>query len=337
MDDGSQIQSIILLVVLLIGGGYFAGSEISLASVNKIRMKSYADDGNKKAKKVLYILDNFDSALTTILIGNNIMHIGVATISTVLVSKMWGKGAVAYGTLITSFIVFLFSEMLPKYFAKAYNEPFALTIASSLLFLMKILTPISCIFSTLSEWISRPFKKETEEPTVTEDEFYDMIETAVEEGALDEQRSELMQSAVEFSDTTAKDILIPWEKVMKVSSDMSPEEIVKIIKENSFSRLAVVDKKGNPLGVLQIRTYLKAYINSKDKKPKLLSTIYKTKTIEANTPIDDLLTMMRGSKTHFVFVQEKGVILGIITMEDILEELVGEIYDEDDLTLGGVQ
>ena len=202
---------------------------------------------------------------------------------------------------------------------------------------MKILTPISCIFSTLSEWISRPFKKETEEPTVTEDEFYDMIETAVEEGTLDEQRSELMQSAVEFSDTTAKDILIPWEKVMKVSSDMSPEEIVKIIKENGYSRLAVVDKKGNPLGVLQIRTYLKAYINSKDKKPKLLNTIYKPKTIDANTPIDDLLTMMRSSKTHFVFVQEKGVILGIITMEDILEELVGEIYDEDDLTLGGVQ
>lgn len=336
MDDVSS--SIILLVALLIGGGYFAGAEISLASVNKIRMKSYADDGNKKAKKVLYILDNFDDALTTILIGNNIMHIGVATISTVLVTKMWGSGAVAYGTLVTTFVVFLLSEMIPKYFAKACNETFALTIASSLMFLMKILKPVSFIFSTITDFISKHFKSSAEEePTVTEDELYDMIETAVEEGALDEQQSELIQSAVEFSGTIAKDIATPWNKVMKITSDMSPEEIVKIIKETTYSRLVVVDKNDNPIGVLQIRAYLKAYMNNKEHNPKVLNIMYKTKKIDANTPIDDLLSKMSSSKTHLVFIYEGNKVLGILTMEDILEELVGEIYDEYDLELGGVK
>lgn len=329
MDDGSPIGYLISIFLLILGGAYFAGTEIALASVNRIRMMSHADNGNKRAQRVLYILDHFDKALTTLLIGNNIMHIGCASIATLMATKLWGVKAVPATTVVMTVVVFFVSEMVPKRFAKACNERFALAVSGSLLALMKAFTPISFVFSKLSAWVSKPFKKQQEEPTVTEDELYDIIETIAAEGAIDEEKSELVQSALEFSDTTVRDVLTPWEKVVSIPVDAPDEAILSAIQENAHSRLPVVDEEGHPIGVLLIRKYLKAHMRGET--PALSIIMESVHFVDADMPIDDLFPVMSQNKLHLSIVRDaQWKTLGIVTMEDILEELVGEIYDEDD-------
>lgn len=329
MDDGSPIGYLISIFLLILGGAYFAGTEIALASVNRIRMMSHADNGNKRAARVLYILDHFDKALTTLLIGNNIMHIGCASIATLMATKLWGVKAVPATTVVMTVMVFFVSEMVPKRFAKACNERFALAVSGSLLALMKAFTPISFVFSKLSAWVSKPFKKQQEEPTVTEDELYDIIETIAAEGAIDEEKSELVQSALEFSDTTVRDVLTPWEKVVSIPVDAPDEAVLSTIRENAHSRLPVVDEEGHPIGVLLIRKYLKAHMRGET--PALSIIMESVHFVDANMPIDDLFPVMSQNKLHLSIVRDaQWKTLGIVTMEDILEELVGEIYDEDD-------
>jgi len=338
MDDGGpiQYQYLIFFLLMLLGSCYFAGTEIALASVNKIRMVGYADNGDKRARRVLYLLSNFDKALSTLLIGNNVMHIGCATIATVFTTKTWGPAYVAASTLITTVIVFFIGEVIPKCYAKTCNERFAMNIAGSLIFLMKVLTPVSAAFEWISQQARKPFlKREVESPTVTEDELYDMIETAVEEGALDEVTSELVQSAMEFSDTTVADTMTPWEKIVRVSSAMAPEAIIELIQSSNHSRFPVLNEQGEILGVLQIRKYLKAYLA--DSNPDLNAIIDPPHYARGDMLVDDLLNMMSDNQTHLFFVEDSvGTVYGIITVEDILEELVGEIYDEDDQEGGGI-
>ena len=305
MDDGSPIGYLIAIFAFILGGGYFAATEIALASVNRIRMMSYADDGNRRAKRVLYILDHFDKALTTLLIGNNIMHISCASIATLMATKLWGVGYVTLTTIVT-------------------------TIAGSLLFFMKVLGPLAFIFSAISRLVSKPFKKnEEEEPTVTEDELYDIIESIPEESDIDEEKAELMQSALEFSDTFVREVLTPWDKVVKLRLDMSGDEAMAVIRDDIHSRLPVVDAEGNPVGMVQIRKFLRTrYKNASVSVKDIMDDIH---FVNDDIAIDDLLTAMSNDKTHFSVVLDKdGKTIGIVTIEDILEELVGEIYDEDD-------
>lgn len=328
MDDGSPIGYILAIILLILGGAYFAATEIAMASVNRIRMMSYADDGNKRAKRVLYILDHFDKALTTLLIGNNIMHIACASIATVMANRLWGVDAVTATTFVVTFVVFLFAEMLPKRIAKACSERYALSAAGSLLFLMRALSPLSFVFSKLSAWIGKPFRH-VEEPTVTEDELYDIIENISNVSAIDDETTELVQSALEFSDTKVHEALTPWNRVVTVSTAMGNDEALRVIQENVHSRLPVVDGEGNVIGMLQIRRYLKACLANPGLRPE--EAMDDVHFVSDALAIDDLLTDMSRHKTHFsVVLDRNGATLGIITVEDILEELVGEIYDEDD-------
>lgn len=324
---------IILFALLIIGGAYFAGAEIALASVNKIRMMSYAENGDKRAKRVLYIHDHFDKALSTLLIGNNIMHIACATISTVVAKSLWGESAVTYSTIVVTLIVFFISETLPKYYAKACNEKFALAISGSLVFLMKLLTPLSFIFTQLSKKVNKPFADAAEEElTVTEDELLDIIETGIEEGAIDEEKGDLMQSAFEFSQTRVSDILTPWSKVLAVGSSADNDEILRIICDNIHSRIPVVNPGGGIDGILNIRRFMRTYMKDPSKQIKLDSSIIsKPYYVVPTMPVDELLPKMSEARTHIAIVSNDNKIpLGIITIEDMLEELVGEIYDEDD-------
>ncbi|MEG1756067.1 MAG: hemolysin family protein [Clostridia bacterium] len=328
MDDGSPIGYIVLIVLFLLIGAYFSAAETSLACASRIRMMSLADNGDKRAKRVLYILDHFDKALTTILIGSNIVNIGCASIATLMATKLWGLSAVTVTAILTTLAVFLLAEMLPKRFAKACNEKMALAFSGSLLFLMKVLAPVACVFAALSGCISKPFKKQAEEPTVTEDELYDIIETFANEGAIDGEKTELVQNALEFSDTVAEDILTPWNHVVKVSVTMTDAQILAVIKENIHSRLPVVDVHGEIIGMLQIRKYLKAHLAGTAPLMKVMDAV---RFVNANTAIDDLLPAMSALKTQIAVVRDDdGRVLGVVSVEDILEELVGEIYDEDD-------
>ncbi len=327
---GSDSWYYVLLFFLILGGGYFAGSEIAYASVNKIRIKNYAEDGDARAKKALYILNNFDKSISTLLVGNNLMHIGAATTATVIATRTWGQGAVAYSTLITTLVVFLVSEMIPKNLAKSRNEDFALAVAESLYVLMKILTPVVFFFTSISKGVSKLFKKQ-EEPTVTEDELYDILETIKEEGSLEAGKSKLISSALEFADVTAQDALTARVDVVAIDIDSTCDEILQTIKEEKYSRLPVYeDNIDHIIGILNIRKFLKVYMKQGN-HINLRALLDPPYFVPKTTKIDDLLQEMSRRKLHMAIVNDDyGGTLGIMTVEDILEELVGEIWDEDD-------
>lgn len=332
----SVIGLIVFFFVLLLGGAYFAGAETSLASVNRIRIMSRADNGSKRAKRVLYILDHFDEALTTILIGNNIMHIGSASLTALVAVRLnWGSAGATATSLVTTLLVFLLAEMIPKTIAKACNESFALFVAPSLRFLMRILYPLNVVFTSLTNGVKKLFRvQDEEEPTVSEEELHDIIETLDEEDDIDEDTADLMQSALDFTETPVGEVFVPLENVETVTLGMHPTEIVKIIEQTNHSRLPVKSREGEICGVVQIRKYLKEYLKRQG-HVSLARVMDKPYYVTVGTPIDEQLAGMSKAKTHIAIVRDNdGKVLGILTVEDILEELVGEIYDEDDV--GGV-
>ncbi len=331
-SPSSPVALILFFVILMLGAVFFAASETALSSVNRIRMLSYSDDGDKRAKRVIYILDHFDKALTTILVGTNIMHIGCATLATLFATGIWAnESAVGVSTAVTTVVLFFFAEMIPKTFAASSSEKVALTISGPLVVLMRILTPVCFLYSKLANLAKKPFKKQLEDDiTVTEDELHDIIETATREGAIDEEKTELMQSALDFQNTSVSEALTPWDRVLCVRTDMPSKQIAEIIEGCAHSRLPVLDEDGEVVGMIQIRKYLKAYIQREGKLP-LYRVMDKPLFVHEQMPIDELLESLSQNKTHVAIVRDNGKKpLGIITVEDILEELVGEIYDEDD-------
>ncbi len=332
MDDGSPSSPLwyaLLLFALVLVSAFLSAAEMTLSTVSKIRMISLSDNHDKRAKRVLSLLDRFDKSLTTLLICNNVTNIGIASIATLVVTKLWGGDYLVYSTIITTLVVFIFAETLPKCYATACNERFALMMSGTISSLVKLLTPITFVFAKISGLISMPIKRKAPEPTVSEDELYDIIETIVEEGAIDEEKGELVQSALEFSETRARDALTPWYTVQTVNLQMQPDEIIALIKESRHSRLPVIDASGDICGILKIREYLKSYLAG---VADLQSAMAEVHFVSGNTLVDDLLPDMINNKTHMsVVLDDGGGILGILTMEDILEELVGEIYDEDDI------
>ena len=309
---------VLFFLVLLLCSAFFAGSETALSTVNRIRMLSYADDGDRRARRVIYILDHFEEALSAILIGNNIMHIGSAALATLTATRLWGEGAVAVTTLVTALLVFLAAEMIPKSFAKACSERFVLFCATPLLVLMKVLKPFIRLFTGMSKALKKVARiSEDEDPTVTEDELHDIIDSIIpdEENGVDEDTAELVQSALEFTETPVRDVFTPWDQVTVL--------------------LPVVDRDGNVVGMLQIRKYLKSYIQRQG-HVSLSRVMDKPTFVTAGAPIDELLDTLSSQRVHAAIVRDgDGKLLGIVTVEDILEELVGEIYDEDDKAPAG--
>ena len=331
MDD-SPAGSIILFLLLILCSAYFSGTEISFASVNRIHMMSKASKGVKSAKRVLYILDNFDEALSVLLIGNNIVNIGCATLATVIAAGIWGNKSVTAATVITTIVIFIFGEMLPKSFAHSCNEHFAQLSSAPLLLLMRILKPLSLAFTGISALVSRPFRKHTEnQVTMTEDELNEIVENISEEDGFDEDKGKLVKSALHFANLNASDIMVPWDDVLKISMSLKTPQILEIVKSSTHSRLPVVDREGNLKGILNIREFLRAYNKSKH-NIILASIIDYPYFVNGNRPIDETLTELSNHRRNLAIVRgENGKIAGILTVEDILEELVGEIYDEEDV------
>ncbi|MBQ8532161.1 MAG: DUF21 domain-containing protein [Clostridia bacterium] len=334
MDD-SPAGSIILFLLLILCSAYFSGTEISFASVNRIHMMSRASKGIKSAKRVLYILDNFDEALSVLLIGNNIVNIGCATLATVIATGIWGNKAVSVVTVITTVVIFIFGEMLPKSFAHSCNERFAEMSSGLLLFLMRVLKPLSIAFTALSSVVSRPFRKHTEnQVTMTEDELNDIVENISEEDGFDQDKGELVKSALHFSNLTALEIMVEWDGVEKICTASKTPQILETVKNSVHSRFPVVDRNGNLKGILNIRKFLRAYGKS-NQNIILASVMDYPYFVNGDAPIDEVLTELSNHRRNMAIVRgEGGKIAGILTVEDILEELVGEIYDENDV--GGV-
>ena len=328
--DGDSWLSWIPVLLLLCAAAYFAAAETAATSVSRIRLRTRLDQGDRKAKKALYVQDNFDRAISAILIGTNIVHISAATLTTVLVTRTWGAGWVALGTIVCTVAVFFAGEMLPKSIAKRYSERCALATAPSLCFFMRIFAPLAKALSRIGEFFSSLAKGEPE-ITVTEDELYDIIETMTDEGELPEERAELVHSALEFGDVTVERVFTPRVDVAALDVNTPPEKILSFIREQRHSRLPVYEGSiDNIIGVLQIRKYVRVYLRERQ-CPELRSLLDAPCFVHQSASIDELLEELNRRKISLAVVTDNyGGTMGIVTMEDILEELVGEIWDEHD-------
>ena len=330
MDDGSRLPWIIA-ALLLVCAAFFAVTETSMASASRSRIKASAERGDFRAKKTLYVLDNFDLAISTLLICTNIVHIAAASIVTLAVTRKWGVSAVSISTIITTVVVFFAGEMLPKSVAKKYSDTLALSCAPVLCFFMKLFAPLSKLLT----WIGQAAAKFTpgdSQISVTEDELYDIIEDMTEEGSLDEDQGDLISSALQFGDVTVESVLTPRVDIVAININSSHAELLSLIKSTNHSRLPVYEGSiDNIIGVLQIRKYIKAYLRlgeNLDIKPMLDEVLF----VHQSTNIDELLPILSKRKLNIAVVTDNyGGTLGIVTVEDILEELVGEIWDEDDV------
>lgn len=330
MDDGSRLPWLIA-IALLFCAAFFAVAETAFASSSRAKLKTAADRGESGAESALYVLDNFDRAITTLLICTNIVHISAASIVTVAVTKRWGLSAVSLSTIITTIVVFFAGEMLPKSIAKKYSERFAKRCAAPIRFFMKLFAPLSALLTFLGQSAAKLTKSDAQ-ISVTEDELYDIIEDMTEEGTLDEEQGDLISSALQFGDVTVESVLTPRVDVAAIDIDDSPEEILDFIKTQNHSRLPVYEGSiDNIIGVLQIRRYIKAYLHQKNALDirSLLDEVF---FIHQSTNIDELLPIMSKRRLNMAVVTDNyGGTLGIVTVEDILEQLVGEIWDEDDV------
>lgn len=343
----------IFFIICVVGGAYFAATESSFSAVNKIKIKTLADDGNKKAQGVMYVLNKFEKALTTLLLGNNVTKIAGAAVFTIIATEIFREGLGKSEKFLDSFafsmicsvtstaIIFLFSEMIPKSLANDRSETVSLFFQGSLRFLMKVLYPIVAFFNIISEWASKMFAKDDIEPSITEDELTEIIETATEEGVVDEEKSDMLKSALEFAKTTAGDIMTMEKHFDFIRLNDSTEEILEAIANTNYSRLPVkAANSDRVVGILRTRTYLIEHRRNPD--VKLRSVMKSPYSVHKDAKIDDLLTIMRQRKLQIAMVlDDDKKVVGLITIEDILEELVGEIFDENDVvdqnfqTLGG--
>ena len=329
--DGDSRLPFILAILLLLCAAYFAVAETAFASASRNKIKTAADRGDSRAETALYVLDHFDRAISTLLIGTNIVHIAAASLVTVAVTRLWGLNAVSISTIVTTIVVFFAGEMLPKSIAKKYPERLCKATAPSLRFFMLLFWPVSSLLTLIGRGAAALTKGDPE-ISVTEDELYDIIEDMTEEGSLDEEQGDLSSSALQFGEVTVESILTPRVDLEAIDIEDSLEEILSQVKSQNHSRLPVYEKSvDNIIGILQIRRFIKAYLRE-GQSLDLRTLLDEPFFIHQSTNIDELLPLMSKNRANMAVVTDNyGGTLGIVTVEDILEELVGEIWDEDDV------
>ncbi len=355
--------SLVLFIVLLGLAAFFAIAETALSSVSKSKIKVAAERGDSRAVKALFVLDEFDRAITTLLICTNIVHISAATIATVAVTRIWGLGAVTLSTFITTIVIFFAGEMLPKSIAKKHSYDLTLASAGIVKLCMLIFRPLAMLLTRVGQIAANASGTEAE-VTFTEDELVDLIEDLEEEGAIDEEQSDLLQATMDFSDTWVKHVMTPMDRVAALDADGDPAELHRQITASNHSRIPVyTGEKTNVIGVLQIRKYMREYLTAHaesrtaeaqpgtgadnddlrerisavsapadHKYPSVRDIMDDVYYVNRNTPINDVLEKMSHRKLNMAVIQGTDMkARGVVTIEDILEELVGDIYDESDI------
>ncbi len=332
MDDGSRLPWIVAIIFVLLAA-FFAVAETAAASSSRSRIKVLADRGDRRALKAMYTLDHFDQAISTLLICTNITHIATASIVTVQVTRQWGLAYVTISTIVTTIVMFFAGEMLPKSIAKKNSEAFLLACAGPLCVLMKVLSPLSAFLTAIGQAAAKLTKGDMP-VSVTEEELYDLIEDMAEEGTLDESQSDLISSALQFGSVTVESILTPRVDMAAIEAGMAPERILAYVKEQKHSRLPVYEgTTDHIIGILQIRKFIKAWLHQGEGLD-LRGLLDEPVFVHQSTYIDDLLpALSRGRQNIAIVTDNYGGTLGLVTMEDMLEELVGEIWDEDDVVI----
>ena len=333
MSDDSIPRSILLLI-LIFSAAYFALAETAFSCCNQLRMRTLAESGNRRAKNVLYILEHFDSALVTILVGTNVTHVAASTIATLLAVSLLGPSGSIVATIVLTLLVFLFSETIPKNIAKTNCDRISLRIAGSMRGLIWVLSPVNWLLTGLTDLFRRLIASPKKSPTMTEDEFHSMIESIEEEGVLEPEESELIQSAIAFSDTRVQDVMTPRDQIVAIDIHASKSKIKHTLLSEKYSRFPVyAGSLDHITGILNTHLCLKAM--QEGTLTSLSACMQSACFVTPDMTLDEAFERMGGSRMHLAIVRDRGKTLGLVSMEDVLEQIVGEIYDEDDTGVAG--
>ena len=324
------------IVLCLVGSAFFSASEMSYSACSALRLENLEEEGSRQAKTARYILEHFDDALSTILIGNNLVNIASSSLASVLLILLLGAGAGEQyawaSTAVMTILVIICGETIPKITAKKNANRFALSFAYPVRVLMVFLAPVVWVVVKLIRLLMFPFKgsEEEEDPEAAVEELQNIIETAEDEEVLDEERSELVRSAIDFSDVMASEVMTARVDVYAIDIEDDWEKILALVDESPYSRLPVYQESiDNIIGVLYLNRFLKALTESDhtDIRSLLMPPVYIYKTMK----LPDVLNRLRKAKQHLAVVSDEyGGTLGVVSMEDVMEQIVGDIWDETD-------
>lgn len=327
--DASGVIQLIILIVLIFLSAFFSSAETAFSTVNRVRMRSLEEEGNKRAKKVNLILDNYSKMISTILIGNNIVNIAASALATTLAIRINLMVGIATGIL--TIVVLLFGEIIPKTWANLYNESIALVYGSIIYFLMQVLTPVIRIVDFLSHAIMRllhidPNRKIN---TMTEGELKTYVDVSHEEGVIETEEREIIYNIFDFSEAVAKDIMIPRINMVTVNVNADYKKVFSVFKDSMYTRIPVYEEdKDNIIGFINIKDFILTPNPATFSIRNILRKAHYTYELKKTA---DLMMELRNSTSSVAFVlSEYGATIGMITLEDLLEEIVGEIRDEYD-------
>ena len=326
--DSTCIAIIVALVILVLMSAWFSSTETAYSSVGKIRLKSKAEDGNVRAQKVLDLLEQYDKLLSCILIGNNIVNLTAASLGTVLFTKLYPIYGPAISTAVLTVAILIFGEITPKTMAKDNPEKFCTRAYPILRVLLVILSPLHWFFGLFSKAAMKIFRTSKEEG-ITEEELITMVEEAESEGGLEAHESELIRAAIEFNDMEVEEILTPRVDIVAAPDTVTMEELAVLFAESGYSRIPIYQGSiDNIIGLVHEKDFFSARFHNHTDVKSLISKVFYT---TATAQVSDLLRLLQIRKCHMaVVVDDYGGTMGIVTLEDILEELVGEIWDEHD-------
>lgn len=324
----SNTSYILIMIVLVIFSSYFSATETAFSSLNRTRLKAMAEKGDKRAKRAYDISERYDKLISTILIGNNIVNIALASLGTVLFVKLCGDAGATISTVVITVVVLIFGEITPKSIAKDCPEKFAMFSSPFLKFCIVILTPLNFVFSVWKRFVAKVLKTESDS-RMSQEELLMLVEEVQQDGSIDENEGELLTNVIEFSNIEAEDILTHRVDLEAVSVDAEKREIAEVFQTSKFSRILVYRESiDNIIGVIHQKDFYTGMgVTEKSIEEIITPVIF----VLRNEKINDMLEKLQKSKSHMaVVLDEYGGTYGIVTMEDILEELVGEIWDEHD-------
>lgn len=326
--DSTCIAIIVILIILVALSAWCSSTETAYSSVNKVRLKSKAEDGNIPAQKALALLEQYDKLLSCILIANNIVNLTAATLGTVLFTRLFPVYGPAISTIVLTVVVLIFGEITPKTMAKDRAEKFCIRAVTPLRFCLVILSPLNFFFGLFYKLVVKIFRP-SEDEGITEEELITMVEEAESEGGLEHHESELIRAAIEFNDMEVEEILTPRVDIVAAPDTITMEEFAVLFAESGYSRIPVYHSSiDNIIGLVHEKDFFSARYHNHTDVTSLISKVFYT---TGSAKISDLLRLLQIRKAHMaVVVDDYGGTMGIVTMEDILEELVGEIWDEHD-------
>ena len=329
MDD---LPYIVIIIICIIFSAFFSASETAYTSVNKIKLKTQADDGDKKAQAVLKVIGNYDRLISTILIGNNIVNILSASLATILFVKAFSDNGSWISTIVMTILILIFGEVCPKGFAKNHSEGIAKFVNPIIKVIIYILFPLSWLLEQLSKLFNKIFRKKAEPEAISEDELLTIIDEIEDEGIIKPYEKDLITSAIKFDDIEVKDIVTPRKDIVGISSDDTVHDIINKFEESKYTRLPVYNEsKDNIIGILHIKDFYSYILSNKNEKFNIFNVMQKPLFISKDTRISTIFKIFKEKGKHMAIVLDQfDSTLGLITLEDIIEELVGEIFDESD-------